>query len=101
MEKGDGGKEGVSVCVVWYTTYTLLWTWKNRNRQSFFLPKKWKRRFFGLPLLPYVEVLCGGGVPNFLKRAEGGADGPHIMCSWGTRNQKYNMGPVPLPQPNI
>jgi len=43
-----------------------------------FLPKKWKRRFFGLPLLPYVEVLCGGGVPNFLKRGGGGGGGERM-----------------------
>jgi len=38
----------------------------------FFPSKEVEKKIFWASVVPYVDVLCGGGVPNFLKRGCGG-----------------------------
>lgn len=70
MEKGDGGEEGVSVCVVVHDIYFIM-DMEEPEPTIFFPSKEVEKKIFWASVVPYVDVLCGGGVPNFLKRRRG------------------------------
>jgi hypothetical protein len=83
-------KRELSVCVVVHNIYFIMGHGRTGTDNLFSFQRSGNEDFLGFPLLPYVDVLCGGGVPNFLKRGGGGLGGewtPHSVQLGNTESK--------------